>query len=867
MKQPPKLAQKLLYWRVGKADVEDIIGDLEEVYYDYLELEGAWTADLRYWYQVLSLSYSYGLRRRKAKAAYSPYYFTNYIDMFSNYFKIAIRNFSKHKLFTVINIGGLALGMCICLLALTLSVAIYRSDDFHVNRDRIYQINTYLADESMDKTYASTFHALGDHIEENYPFSESVVNIRSDFNVNILHFGSEIPVRGYMAESGFFDLFDFQLINGDPSSALEKPYSIVLTEEVADKLFRDKDPLGKTLEMEMGTFTVTGVIENPKQTHFAYEVLASYSTYEAIAKDLENDWINYRNHYVYVMLKEGVEKGELDHALSNIEALASEFNPDKTVALESMVLTGVVPRWNISNSIGIGWDQPSLIFFLTIGFLVLLPAIFNYTNLSIARALKRAKEIGIRKVVGAEKTQIKTQFVVETIIMALLALIGSFAIMLPLKREFLNMVWKSRVLDTEPEFYQITTYIVFAILVGLLAGLFPAQYFARLNPMQILKGEIKDGKSKITGLKKGLFVFQFFVSLVFIIGVASLARQHRYVLNENHGFDSENVLVIPFNGIDKQIALSELAKNPSISEITATSGLPGVGVGQMVEATSNDQDTIKVKQVFIDHGFVDMMDMKLAWGGDELEASNQTEELVLVNQQFLTSMTVFNVQKDTMRFVLPDGTHCRIAGILEDSNFEPLSEIIQPLMFRQSLENTEYALVKVGSADIQSTLVSLELAWESIDRERQFESSFLDAEIEEAYYFLRVQIKFFTVLSTLAIIISCLGLLGMVTFSTENRTKEIAVRKIMGASNSSLYVLLTRDFIKLISISALIAIPFSYVFYDKIFLYFVIRHGTGLGIVEVLISILFLFTVGFFSIFWQTSKVARSNPATKLRYE
>lgn len=867
MKQPPKLAQRLLYWRVGKADVEDIIGDLEEVYYDYLEEGGALKADLRYWYQVFSLSYSYGLKRRKAKAAYSPYYFTNYIEMFSNYFKIAIRNFSKHKLFTVINIGGLALGMCICLLALTLSVAIYRSDDFHVNRDRIYQINTYLADETKDKTYASTFHAVGDHIEENYPFAEKVVNIRSDFNVNVIHFGNEIPIRGYMAEPGFFDLFDFQMINGDPSSALEKPYSIVLTEDVAERLFRDEDPLGKTVEMEQGIFTVTGVIVNPKQTHFAYEVLASYSTYEAIAATPESDWINYRNHYVYVMLREGVGKEELDNALANIEEIASEFNPRKEVALSSMVLTGVVPRWNISNSIGIGWDQPSLIFFLTIGFLVLLPAIFNYTNLSIARALKRAKEIGIRKVVGAEKTQIKAQFVVETVVMSLLALIGSFMLMLPLKREFLDMVWKSRVLDTDPEFYQITTYIVFAIVVGVIAGLFPAQYFARLNPMQILKGEIKDGKSKITGLKKGLFVFQFFVSLVFIIGVASLARQYRYVLTENHGFDSENVLVIPFNGIDKQIALTELAKQPAVSGITATSGLPGVGIGQLIEVTSNDQDTIKVKQVYMNDGFVDMMDMKLIWGEDQLEASNQTEELVLVNEQFLQSMSVFNVQKDSMRFTLSNGVHCRIAGILKESNFEPLSEDIQPLMLRRSLENTEYALVKVSSADIQSTLASLELIWEGIDRERPFESTFLDDEIERAYYFLEVQIKFFTVLSTLAIIISCLGLLGMVTFSTENRTKEIAVRKIMGATDSSLYVLLTRDFIKLISISAIIAIPFSYVFYDKLFLHFVIRHGTGLGVVEVLISILFLFSVGFLSIFWQTSKVAKSNPATKLRYE
>lgn len=868
MKHPPKLAQRLLYWRVGKADVEDIIGDLEEVYYDYLESYGAVKADLRYWHQVLSLSFSYGLRKRRAKAAFSPYYFTNYIDMFSNYFKIAIRNFSKHKLFTILNIGGLALGMCICLLALTISVAIYRSDDFHVNKDRIYQLNTYLADETKDKTYASTFHAVGDHIEANYPFAEKVIDIQSDFITEINHFGNEIPVRGYFAEQGFFDLFDFQLVNGDPETALDQPYSIILTKKIAERLFRDEDPLGKSLEIEEETFTVTGVVANPKQTHFYFEVLASYSTYEAMAGNVGNDWVNYKNHYVYVMLKEGVNKEELDHALTNISEVAAGFNPSKKIGLESMVLPGVVPRWNISNSIGIGWDQPSLIFFLTIGFLVLLPAIFNYTNLSIARALKRAKEIGIRKVVGAEKAQIKAQFVIETVVMALMALIGAFFLMLPLKRELLSMIRKSQVLDTDPELYQITTFVVFAIIVGLIAGIFPAQYFSRLNPMQTLKGEIVDGKSKVTGLKKGLFVFQFFLSLVFIIGVASIARQYRYVLNENHGFNSENTLVIPFEGIEKQVAMTELGKHAEVSEITATSGLPGVGIPHVVDVTSNDQDTLRVKQVFVAEDFVEQLEMKLTWGNSRLlSASNQTEELVLVNERFLEAMSVFNLKKDTLRFKLPDGTHCRIAGILEDSNFEPLSEVIQPMVLRYDLEMADYALLKVTSDDIQSTLAKLEASWLGIDREQHFESTFLDSEIEDAYYFLTVQIKFFSVLSALAITISCLGLLGMVTFSTENRTKEIAVRKIMGASNQSLYVLLTRDFIKLIGISALIAIPFSYVFYDQLFLYFLLQYGTGLGIVEVLVSILLLFAVGFLSIYWQTSKVARSNPATKLRYE
>ena len=325
---------------------------------------------------------------------------------------------------------------------------------------------------------------------------------------------------------------------------------------------------------------------------------------------------------------------------------------------------------------------------------------------------------------------------------------------------------------------------------------------------------------------------------------------------------------MPFNSIDKQIAINELGNHPDVKSITATSNLPGVVVSTMVEVTPNDIDTMEVNEVFVGTDFIENMQMKLAWGdGASIESSNQSEEMVLVNQQFLRSAAVFNVQSDSLTFTLGDGTKCRIVGIMEDVNYEPMTETIDPLLFRYSLDKSQYALLSVSSTNIKKTINELDAIWSEIDQKTRFESSFLDDEIEAEYYFVSVQIKFFTYLSALAITISCLGLLGMVSYNTENRTKEIAVRKIMGASNKSLYYLLTKDFIKLIMISALIAIPFSYVFYDKLFLYFLIRYGLGLGFWEILVSVVFLFLVGFVSIYWQTSKVASANPAGNLRYE
>lgn len=869
MSTPPLFAQRLLKWFAGRADLEDIQGDLDEVYGLTLEQSGKLKADFKYWIQVLSLLFSYGLKKRKSKAAYSPFYHKNSIAMFKNYFKIAIRNFSKHRLFTGLNILGLSLGMCICLLALSMSVAIYETDDWQANKDRIYQINTHIADTELDKTYASTFHALGYHIKEKYPFIEEVVKMKSEFSPEIDHHGNLMNFDGYFADNSFLQVFSFRLIKGDQRSALAKPFSIVITEKVAETLFRDEDPIGKTLETNYGLMNVTGVIENPKQTHFYYQVLASFETYEQLEDDkLKNDWVAYRNNYVYALLGEGHSDDQLAEALGQISERASSFNQEKDITLEYVSLDNVVPRWNISNAMGIGWDQPSLIFFMVIGLLVLLPAVFNYTNLSIARALKRAKEIGIRKVVGAEKFQIKAQFIVETIILSVLALIGSLLILYPMKAEFLDMIVAAEVLDTDPSISQILTFLLFAIFVGIFGGIFPAQYFSRLNPIQTMKGEIKNGKSSVSGFKKGLFVFQFFLSLVFVIGVVAIVRQHSYVLNQNHGFESENILAVPFERIDKQIAINELGNHPDVKAITTSSNLPGVFLGQKIKATSNLQDTIEVNEVFIGDQFIENMKMNLSWGESEsLERSNQNEENVLVNEQFLRSMKVFNIQKDTLRFTLENGTNCRIVGIMEDFNFEPLSEQINPLIFRHSLEESQYALLTVSSTNIKRTINELDAIWQGIDQKVKFEATFLDDEIEDAYYFLRVQIKFFSVLSTLAITISCLGLLGMVSYTTENRTKEIAIRKIMGATDGSLYYLLTKDFIKLILISALIAIPVSYVFYDKLFLYFLIRYGTGLGVIEIFVSITFLFLVGLSSIYWQTSRVTKANPATKLRYE
>lgn len=316
------------------------------------------------------------------------------------------------------------------------------------------------------------------------------------------------------------------------------------------------------------------------------------------------------------------------------------------------------------------------------------------------------------------------------------------------------------------------------------------------------------------------------------------------------------------------MALQELSAHPDVKTITTASHLPGIPIQSTTQITPNGQDTIKVAEIFIGEDFIENMKMEMTWGNtSSLTDATKNEEPVLVNEQFLRSAAVFERAEDTLTFMLTDGKHARIAGVLRDLHYEPLSQVIRPMIFRYSLKDSHYALLSIQSRDIQKTVSDLEAIWRSIDQNVPFEASFLEDEIERAYKFLTTQVKIFSFLGALSIVISCLGLLGMVSYTTENRTKEIAIRKIMGAPVSGIYLLLTKDFIKLIAYSALLAIPLSYVFYDQIFLHLLIRYGLGLGILEVIASVLFLFTASFVFIYWQTSKVAQANPATNLRYE
>ncbi len=869
---PPSFARKAFEWWSRKADTEDLLGDIDEYFQVNLEKIGKFKAQLIYYRQILSLSFSYALKKRKRSASYSNYYAHNSVAMFNNYFKIALRNFAKQKLFTLINIGGLAMGMSVSLLILAVHTQVMQFDNFQENKEHIHRITTKVRDQEENKTYATTSLSVYDALSDNYPGIKNAVRINYSFDPTIFHHENEIEISGVYTDPSYFDMFSFELSNGDKKTALLEPNSIILSSKTAAKFFPDTNPVGLILHTkEFGDFKITGVLEeHPRQTHLKFEALASYSSLEKrVGISAREKWENYWRNYVYILVDEDKSQSDFRSALSNLSEEANEFYDDRTVNYDLQAFTKISPGRNLYNdNTPFDWLMTVLLFFM--GFLILIPACFNYTNLMIARALKRAKEIGIRKVVGSSRKQVAYQFVVEAIILTCIALVGTIFIFTLIRSEFLNMVIGSEMLDLSLTPSMVGWFVVFGLFTGIVAGVFPALYFSKIEPLQSLKTEVSSKSVSISTVRKSLMVVQFVISLVFIIGIGVIIKQHKDMLNYNLGFNKDNVLAVPLKGVDEQLLFNEFATTPGVNTISLSSNMPGLEAGlnwTTAKQVDNLEDSIEAYQIFIDQHFISSLDFKMQWGENVTKITQKENERFLVNQEFMKRNRILNPEGDSLSFLIAGHQKGTIVGIVEDFNFMQLNMGIQPLILRYSTEKARYALLKVESENIIETIEQLESKWESIDQNVPFESFFLDHQIEESYESTMGILKIFGFLGALSITISCIGLLGMVVYFTENRVKEVAVRKIMGASLMDLYKVLGGSFLKLLVIATLIATPIAYFFYEKAFVNMINKYNVGIGWLEIALSILFMFILGGLPILWMVRKISNINPASNLRME
>ncbi|MBI3482069.1 MAG: ABC transporter permease, partial [Bacteroidetes bacterium] len=575
---PPHLANKLFEWYCSNTAIEDLLGDAEELFYQDIKRMPAWRAKANYWKYILALLFSYSVKRRKQKSAYHHFSTTTFQpSMLKNYFIVATRNIVKHKFFSIINVIGLAIGMSISLLLIAMLSFLWTYDNFHVNKDRIYRVITNADDKQTNREFASTPSVLADKLQNDITGIEKVVRVNSSLSVNVVKGNNEIPIQGYFVDPDFLEVFTFPLIKGNRNAALNKQNSILVTAKTAEKLFGQTDPVGKTIELKgIGPVEISGLLQNPpKNSHMQFEVLAPYQMIETIERNdrnqiLNNEW-EYRNSYVYLLLTEKPNVNKIEKFLNDIPKQVYSLKENFSATFELQSLLSIAPGRELYDQIGPDWGYASLSIFIILTLLILLPACFNYANISISRALNRMKEIGLRKTMGSQQHQIFNQFIIETVLITLIALGLSYYIFMIVRGEFLSMLVSSDGLELTPDLRTIAGFILFALLVGLIAGVIPAIYFSKLNPIQALKNKsVGRGFAKFN-LRKALIVTQFALSLGFIMGVVIVFSQYRYTLNYDFGFAKENMLDVELQGANPRFVKNEFANLSAVQSISMSS--------------------------------------------------------------------------------------------------------------------------------------------------------------------------------------------------------------------------------------------------------------------------------------------------------
>ena len=708
--------------------------------------------------------------------------------MFRNYLKIALRTLSRHKLFSFINIFGLALSMSVCMIVMLRLKDQLGYDKFHPNAERTYRILSEVQNQKGDKfTMASTPLPLRQ-------FLENSVQIYPSFHEKT----NSILVNGAFTDGAFFKVFGFSLSAGNKQTALSSPNCIVLTSQTAAKLFGDENPIGKVLSFEKsGSFIVTGVLENKGKSHLNYDAYLSTAA-------TSNTWDSFDQSYTYVQLNKNESPAQLQSALNQVSALINKEAKSGSFGFKTQPLNDITPSSeDLVNDIGGGSGWGKLWTEIGIALIILIAACFNYTNLTIARALTRAKEVGIRKVSGAVRGQVFTQYIVESVVIALLAL--------GMAHLFLQLILEFKPFNDGYEMVPVVTldiviiswFILFAVGTGVIAGAAPAWILSAFKPVMVLKNISTHKLFGNITLQKSLIVFQFSLSLVVIIFLSAFYRQFSYLGAADNGFQTKNILTVSLGGADATLFTNEVRSIAGVGHIAPLSSNFGrQATGTMYAATEKGNTALQLDYYFTNSALLPTMELKLAAGSNL--PNNTSENFVLLNETAVAAFKFKNNDDAVNKFIwINDSTQLQVMGVIKDFYYAGAGRGIRPLALRQ--KDGEYSLLNISVANA-NTLAQVQDAWKKTFPGRAFNYSWLDKELRQ----MNAQTASISLLGFLAfmtVTIACLGLLGLVIYTVETRKKEISIRKVIGAGVQQLMLLLSKGFIKLLLVAGLIALP------------------------------------------------------------
>jgi putative ABC transport system permease protein len=810
--------------------------------------------------------------------------------MLKNYLKIALRNLLRHKGYSLINVAGLAVGIACCLLILLYVQDELAYDRHHEKAGQIYRaaLDGRLADK--DFHFAVSCAPLAVILPQELPEVLASTRLRNRSGV-LVRSGEKRFTEDHIfyADSTVFGVFTFPLVQGDPKTALAHPNAIVLTVAMAAKYFGDENPIGKTLALDDQDYQITGVMQDaPRQSHFHPDFLAAMAT---LPDSRDPSWLN-NNFYTYLVLPANTSATEFEAKVATVvkKYVDPQVKAAVGIGFDEFVASGGRYRYYLQRlpdihlhskldvEIEANGDIKYLYIFSAIAVFILLIACINFMNLATARSANRAKEVGIRKVLGSFRSQLVQQFLSESILISVIALliaIGLAELLLPFFNNLAAKQLQADFLSGNPARFGL---IGFALLVGIIAGSYPAFFLASFQPVSVLKGKLsRPGGTGSRWLRSGLVVFQFAISIALIAGTAVVQQQLQYVQRQNLGFDKEHVVVIQKAGKLKQQSPAfkqELLRSPEVLNASAATEVPGRWFSNTtVQPEGAPPDRFELLwYLAADEDFVKTLGMKIIAGRNFSKAFSTDSSAVILNETAVKRLGL--TEAVGKKIVLMGRTReeslkFTVIGVLKDFHFESLRQEIRPLaLFPQRALRERapgFVAVRLRPKNLPATLAFLENKWREFVPHHPFEYSFLDADFEALYRAEQRTGRIFGAFSALAILIACLGLFGLASFMTEQRTKEIGVRKVLGASVAQVVILLSKDFTRLVLIALMIAAPAAYLAMNRWLQDFAYRIEISWWVFALAGSVALF--IALLTVSTQAIKAALANPVEALRYE
>jgi putative ABC transport system permease protein len=864
----PAIPRKILKLISLYHESHSIVEDFEETFAEILESEGSLKAKSWYWNNAL-----------KSVAGYLKLLVCWEFTMLKNHLKIAYRNFKRQKLFSFINIASLTVGFSCGILILIFIRYEFSYDKYHDDAQLIYRVVREHQGEST--WYNSSEHPLAASLKQDFPEVLKATRVKKNDEVGVVeHNSKRFYEEGiYFVDQDFLEIFTFPLLSGNMSTTLEEPFSVLITQKMAVKYFGEEEPLGKVIQInewyseKRQNYVIKGILKNiPENSHFRFDFLVSYNSLYFLKKggrDSVETW-SYFEPKTYIKLAPFTNPMNLE---GKFPAFLRKYKGEEstTEKIHLQPLTDIHLGGNLRFELEDNSDMRSIYMFSAIAFFIMLIACLNYVNLSVARSTKRAIEVGVRKVVGANKTQLVKQFLLESVAASIIALLISFILVELVWPSFNSLIGREPISNPFQSLDMVLVFIGIAVIIGFLSGSYPAFFISSFQPIQIIKRTLKLGSNSSSFFRNSLVVAQFVISIILIVCTFVIHNQLSYIRDRNLGFDKEQVITIyTLDGSLKknpEPLKEELLRTPNILGVSASLDLPTtIRRTTSLEWIARGEECIsEFYFTFVDSDYFNVYDMEIVRGRNFSEDfPTDKEKAVVINE---TALRNLGWENPIGRRLKSNGVEWTVIGVVKDFNFKSLRSKIEPVIFTtlNADRRLDYFSIKVSPIDIPSTIGFIRDKWERFSPEFPFQSTFLDERIERVYRAEQRLGKSFSIFTIIALMIAGMGLIGLASFISEQKRKEISLRKILGADFRSIIFLLSNVYLKCIAVAIVIAWPVGYIVMNRWLSNFAYR--TSIRIEIFILSGLLVLIFALMTVSYQSIKAAIANPVDSLHYE